>query len=91
MNIEIVMSDTFKNWAINVRDRLAWRAEMGNLGDVKSVGHDVSEMRIYTGKGYRVYFSYQGERMNLLLCGGDKGSQSRGINKTKKLLADWED
>lgn len=62
------------------------RAVNGNLGDVKSVGDNVSEMRIFVGKGYRLYFTVRGGEMIILLCGGDKASQQRDIKKAKKLL-----
>ncbi len=46
------------------------RLSIGNPGDVKPVGSGVSEMRI--DYGYRVYFVWRGERVVVLLCGGDK-------------------
>ncbi|MDQ6990133.1 MAG: hypothetical protein Q9M11_00180 [Mariprofundaceae bacterium] len=61
-------------------------AQAGNLGDVKAVGSGVSEMRIFIGKGYRVYFCVRGEAILLLLCGGDKSSQQKDIEKAKVLV-----
>lgn len=51
------------------------RVEAGHLGDVKTVGDSVSEMRIFVGKGYRIYYSMQGDEIVVLLCGGDKSSK----------------
>ncbi|MBL1353261.1 MAG: type II toxin-antitoxin system RelE/ParE family toxin [Zetaproteobacteria bacterium] len=76
----------FDQWLKNLRDKIAIakiktrmdRLELGNAGDVKPVGEGVSEMRIHTGAGYRVYFI-------ILLCGGDKSSQSKDIEKAKQL------
>ncbi len=62
---------------------------LGNLGDVKSVGAGVSELRLAFGKGYRVYFAQEGEKIILLLCGGDKGSQDKDIREAKTYLQDY--
>ena len=61
---------------------------MGNLGDVKSLGDGISEVRIHHGPGYRVYFTRRGYTVIVLLCGGDKGSQSRDIDLAKALAKD---
>jgi len=65
--------------------------EMGNFGDVAPVGQGVSEMRIFYGSGYRVYFVQRGSVVVILLCGGDKSSQNSDINKAKKLVQQLED
>lgn len=66
------------------------RAKGGNLGDIKPVGGDVTEMRLDVGPGYRLYFTRRGEAIILLLCGGDKPSQSRDIKLAKKLVGELE-
>lgn len=60
-------------------------AQHGNLGDCEPVGEGVSEMRVHFGPGYRVYFTRQGSVVYVLLCGGDKSSQKRDIEKAKTL------
>ena len=65
--------------------------QLGNPGDVKSLGDRVSEMRIDHGPGYRVYFTRQGAAIILLLCGGDKSTQAADIAKAKALAKDYED
>ena len=67
-------------------DRLA----IGNPGDVKPVGSGISEMRIDYGPGYRVYFIRRGAAIIVLLCGGDKTTQTADIKAAKELAALWE-
>ncbi len=63
-------------------------AKMGNFGDYKGLGDGVSEMRIDSGPGYRVYYAQEGQAIYLLLLGGDKSSQAKDIAKAKKIWAD---
>jgi putative addiction module killer protein len=60
-----------------------FRIEQGNLGDHKSVGKGVWELRFQFGPGYRVYFGKEGGRIILLLCAGDKRTQNRDIKKAQ--------
>jgi putative addiction module killer protein len=66
------------------------RARLGNLGDNRSVGEGVHELRIDYGPGYRVYFALDGNRLILLLLGGDKSSQERDITTAKKYWLDHQ-
>lgn len=94
----IQQTDTFSRWLRALRDlqakagilRRLSRAHAGNLGDVKSVGDGVSEMRVDIGPGYRLYFTRRGDALILLLCGGDKSSQTRDIMLAKKLAGEIE-
>jgi putative addiction module killer protein len=93
--IETWQTPEFAGWFRGLRDlvargRIAKRIillEGGHFGDVKSVGDKVSELRIDHGPGYRLYFTWRGEALVLLLIGGDKGSQRRDIAKAKELAA----
>ena len=59
------------------------RMSLGNFGRCKTVGSGVSEMKIDFGPGYRLYFGQIPDRLILLLCGGDKGSQQKDIKRAK--------
>jgi putative addiction module killer protein len=91
--IEIRQTETFSDWLAGMRDsaaraivvRRVARLANGNLGDIKSVGGGVSELRIHVGPGYRVYISQRSNVLIVLLCGGDKSSQQRDIRKAQKL------
>jgi putative addiction module killer protein len=88
----------FREWLHGLRDVNARakirvrlnRIRLGNLGDVKSVGDGVFELRISYGPGYRVYFARTGNTVVLLLCGGDKSSQKRDINTAKEYWLDYQ-
>ena len=67
------------------------RVSQGNLGDVRSIGDGIFEMRIRYGPGYRIYFIQRGSELIVLLCGGDKGSQQRDIERAKRLAANLEE
>ena len=95
--VEMVRSSTFDRWLGGLKDRRAVgriaarldRLALGNPGDVKPVGGGVSEMRIDYGPGYRVYFMRRGDVLIVLLCGGDKSSQPRDIERAKTLAKGW--
>ena len=55
------------------------------LGDVDPVGEGVFEMRVHYGPGYRVYYKDADDKIILLLCGGDKSTQQKDIEKAKEL------
>lgn len=91
----ILLSDLFRTWLAGLRDarakaHIAARiraAGLGNFGDTKSVGAGVFEMRIPYGPGYRIYYVRRGEVTYLLLCGGDKSSQKRDIQRAQTMAA----
>jgi putative addiction module killer protein len=66
------------------------RVETGNFGDHKSVGGGLWEMRIDYGPGYRVYYCFEGDKIVLLLCAGDKRTQSSDIETAGRYKADFE-
>ena len=90
---EVIQTDEFEAWLDGLRDRQAQvqivkrivRVQSGFLGDVKPVGDGVSELRVHHGPGYRLYFVRRGQVVIILLCGGDKGSQARDIERAKAM------
>jgi putative addiction module killer protein len=93
MEYIIQQTKNFKDWHGSLRDlrtkiaiaRRIERAEQGNLGDVKSVGDGVSEMRINVGAGYRVYFTIRNGIIVVLLAGGNKSTQEADIKRAKQM------
>ncbi len=97
--IEVRRTDEFARWLKRLKDsdaksrinlRIRRIALTGNLGDYKSVGDGVCELRIDYGPGYRMYFAQRGKEIILLLIGGDKSSQQRDIKKAKELNEQYE-
>ena len=66
------------------------RAAAGNLGDFKWLGGGTGELRIAVAAGYRVYFTQKGQRLVLLLVGGDKSTQAADILNARKLLKEMK-
>jgi putative addiction module killer protein len=91
--IEIRQTRVFSQWISGLRDRTTLsrinirirRMSLGNFGDARPVGNGVSELRIDYGPGYRVYFKRRDKQIVLLLCGGDKSTQDRAIERAKAL------
>ena len=82
----------FEDWLNDLKDKRAVarvlarlaRVRQGNLGDCKSVGEGVSELRVDCGPGYRVYLGQKGQTLVVLLCGGNKRTQDRDIRLAKQ-------
>jgi len=91
--------DIFDNWLDGLKDKIAKKAidrkvlqmEDGNFGDHKFCRDGVSELRIHVGAGYRVYYSVSGNEIILLLCGGDKRTQSKDIDKAVEYLKKFKE
>jgi len=97
---EIVVKETeiFKRWIKALKDRTARsiinarirRLSLGNKGDTEFVGDCISELRVDYGPGYRVYYKQVQNCIVILLCGGDKSSQKRDIEKAKQIAKNLE-
>lgn len=94
MEYEIEKTESFDKWLKKLRDRKAVlaitarldRAKLGNFGDVEPIGNGVSEMRIFLGPGYRLYFTIRDNKIIFMLYGGDKSTQKKDINKAKEIV-----
>jgi putative addiction module killer protein len=95
---KLIITPEFDAWLGAVRDSKAAaaitgrirRAGLGNLGYWRAVGDGVSEMKIDVGKGYRVYFTQRGNVLVIILCGGDKSTQSADIKRAKVIAKELE-
>jgi len=87
----------FKQWLDSLRDKVTVarinarlsRIEVGNFGDSKPVGHGVIELRLVFGSGYRVYCGLDGEKLVVLLVGGDKSTQEKDIKIAHDYWSDY--
>jgi putative addiction module killer protein len=97
--ITILETERFKAWIRGLSDRITQaiinarirRISGGNFRDSKPVGGRVSELRIDYGPGFRVYFTRRGQEIVILLCGGDKSTQSRDIETAKQIVQNLEE
>jgi putative addiction module killer protein len=86
---EIQRTERFNKWLKGLADKKGKalisdrieRLAQGHLGDAKVVGNGVTELRVHFGPGYRVYITQRGATLIVLLCGGEKRSQVRDIER----------
>lgn len=98
-SIEVRETEEYAAWFASLRDRQARarilarirRVSLGNLGDVRPLGEGVLELRVSYGPGYRVYVLRRGARVVVLLGGGDKRTQSRDIDRARRLARMMEE
>ena len=94
--VNVIESATFRRWIRGLRDRAAVArinarlrsVSLGNEGDTRSLGSGLFEIRVHRGPGYRVYCLRDGDAV-VVLCGGDKSSQQRDIERAGRLAVDW--
>ena len=95
----IYTTEVFDKWFSKLKDQQAKkriqvridRVEDGNFGDSEPIGEGVSELRFFFGSGYRVYYCKQGQRVVILLAGGDKSTQSKDIKIALRLAKELEE
>ena len=91
--------DVFQAWLDGLKDTRAQilvdktiaKIRLGNLGDHKSIGEGVQEIRLDYGPGYRLYFAEHGNTLIILLCGGTKKRQQDDITQAKLFWNDWKE
>ncbi len=91
-------SEPFQVWLDELRDtqgrrriiKRLFRIQQGNYGDVEPIGEGLSELRLFFGPGYRVYFGEDSGNIVVILCGGDKGSQDRDIENAKAYWQEYQ-
>jgi putative addiction module killer protein len=91
-------NEPFTEWLESIKDRVTQarirgrlrRIELGNLGDHRSVGGGVFELRLHFGPGYRIYYGQICDEIILLLVGGAKTTQRRDIRRAKHYWYDHE-
>lgn len=100
---EIRTTEIFDKWLNKLRDsnailsmtrRFAKIETDGHFGDHKQLSENLWELRIFVGKGYRVYYTIRGNEIVLLLCGGDKSNkkgQNADITKAQGMIENLED
>ncbi|MFZ0266488.1 type II toxin-antitoxin system RelE/ParE family toxin [Caulobacter sp.] len=93
--IEVQVTDEFTAWFEGLKDARAVHAitarltrfSYGLMGDVRPIGEGISEARVHYGPGFRIYFVRRGDMLIVVLCGGDKRTQDRDIEKAKALAS----
>ncbi|MCA6070322.1 MAG: type II toxin-antitoxin system RelE/ParE family toxin [Endomicrobium sp.] len=90
--MQIRNTEVFKKWLKNLDAYIKLivlenidKLEKGNFSNIKSVGGGIHELKIYFQKGYRIYFTNIDGKIIILLCGGNKSSQQKDIEKARKI------
>ncbi len=94
----IKQTEVFRKWLHKLKDvkakvsilRRVERMKIGNFGDCKFLGDNISELRLSIGPGYRIYYTLFESEIIILLVGGDKSTQAADIEKAKKLAKEYK-
>ena len=97
--IQVLRTAAFDDWLQSLRDKVGQRQilarltrlSLGNWGDCKPVGGEVTELRIVFGPGYRVYCWRDGDVVVVALGGGDKSTQQRDIAKAQAMVQELKE
>ena len=96
--VGVEQSDEFRAWLKSMRDKptrsridaRVKRVAYGLLGQTRTLGGGLEELKLDFGPGYRVYFARRGDRLVILLAGGDKSTQRSDIEMARAVLTRWE-
>ena len=97
--MRVEKTDEYREWLDELKDR-AGRARIlvrvdrlidGNPGQHRDLTDGVSELKIDFGPGYRVYYTQRGQRLLLLLIGGDKSTQQKDIAAAIRLARNFKE
>ncbi len=97
--MRVEKTDQYRDWFDGLKDqsgraRILMRVDRlihGNPGSHRNLTHGVSELKVDAGPGYRVYYSQRGDRLLLLLAGGDKSTQPKDIARAIRLAQAYGD
>jgi putative addiction module killer protein len=97
--MRVEKTDEYSDWIDALKDvsgraRILMRVDRlihGNPGSHRNLTYGVSELKIDVGPGYRVYFTKRGDRLLLLLAGGDKSTQAKDIARAIALAQNYEE
>lgn len=96
--IDVRVTEVFDDWFTELKDRTARiriqvridRMVFGHFGAHRKLGR-VGELKLNFGPGYRLYYTRRHAGLVVLLCGGDKSTQARDIERAKELAMRLED
>ena len=99
MSFTVKQLEEFSDWLKGIKDGLTRqrlvkrlrKVQLGNVGDVDSVGEGVFEMREHFGPGWRMYYVLRGDVLIVMLGGGTKSTQQAVIQRAIELAKYLED
>lgn len=98
-DMRVEKTDEYRDWIDDLKDRMG-RARIlvrvdrlidGNPGQHRDLTDGVSELKLDFGPGYRVYYTQRGDRLLLLLIGGDKSTQQKDIALAIRLAKSFKE
>jgi putative addiction module killer protein len=97
--MRVEKTSRYSEWIDALKDRtgrarilvIVDRLIHGNPGLHRDLTDGVSELKIDFGPGYRVYYQKRGDRLLLLLVGGDKSTQQRDIDLAIQLARNFKE
>jgi putative addiction module killer protein len=97
--MRVEKTDEYRDWLDELKDR-SGRARIlvrvdrlidGNPGQHRDLTDGVSELKVDFGPGYRIYYTQRGDRLLLLLIGGDKSTQQKDIATAIRLAKSFKE